>query len=166
MYWERNFGPNKLRFFRQYHVCDLIWSVPLPYGGRNAFLIHMCPVGRGLKRTGGQTEGRIVKRDSQDEFSRPPHCLCCCKRNASWAKQKFFNNFSNSRAMTAKKNTFIGCSVWKIFINFVQAANALDVQKILTPKNEVAALSCKNGKANLAKDTEVFSTINWSQPLR
>ena len=59
--------------------------------------------------------------------------------------------------MTAKKNTFIGCSVWKIFINFVQAANALDVQKILTsPKNEVAALSCKNGKANLAKDTEVL----------
>ena len=58
--------------------------------------------------------------------------------------------------MTAKKNTFIGCSLWKISINFVQAANALDVQKILTPKNgEVAALSCKNGKANLAKDTEV-----------
>ena len=54
----------------------------------------------------------------------------------------------------------------EVFINFVQAANALDVQKILTPKNEVAALSCKNGKANLAKDTEVFSTINWSQPLR
>ena len=50
--------------------------------------------------------------------------------------------------------------MWKVFINFVQAANALDVQKILTPKNEVAALSCKNGKANLAKDTEVFSTIN------
>ena len=43
--------------------------------------------------------------------------------------------------------------------DFVQAASALDVQKILTPKNEeVAALSCKNGKANLAKDTEVLST--------
>ena len=46
--------------------------------------------------------------------------------------------------------------MWKISINFVQAANTLDMQKILTPKNgEVAALSCKNGKANLAKDTEV-----------
>merc|ERR1711963_151326 len=43
------------------------------------------------------------------------------------------------------------------------AASALDVQKILTPKNEeVAALSCKNGKANLAKDTEVtIETPNY-----
>merc|ERR1712223_2351340 len=44
------------------------------------------------------------------------------------------------------------------------AANALDVQKILTPKNEVAALSCKNGKANLAKDTEVtIETPNYPE---
>merc|ERR1711884_613752 len=44
------------------------------------------------------------------------------------------------------------------------AASALDVQKILTPKNEVAALSCKNGKANLAKDTEVtIETPNYPE---
>merc|ERR1712156_584235 len=47
---------------------------------------------------------------------------------------------------------------------FAAAANALDVQKILTPKNgEVAALSCKNGKANLAKDTEVDLTITTNK---
>ena len=63
--------------------CDLIRSVPVPCGGRNTVLVHMCPVGRGLKRTGGQTEGRIVKKDSQYEFFRPPHCLCCCKGNTS-----------------------------------------------------------------------------------
>ena len=43
-----------------------------------------------------------------------------------------------------------------LFITFVQAANALNARKILTPKNEtIAALSCKNGKADLADGTEV-----------
>merc|ERR1712004_351956 len=45
----------------------------------------------------------------------------------------------------------------------VAAANALNARKILTPKNEtIAALSCKDGKADLADGTEVtIETPNY-----
>merc|ERR1712004_557560 len=47
----------------------------------------------------------------------------------------------------------------------VAAANALNARKILTPKNEtIAALSCKNGKADLADGTEVtIETPNYPE---
>ena len=63
-------------------------------------------------------------------------------------------------ACVAVRETFfeilLGYSLRKVFITSVQAANALNARKILTPKNEtIAALSCKNGKADLADGTEV-----------
>merc|ERR1711934_878441 len=54
----------------------------------------------------------------------------------------------------------------KFFILFaaVAAANAWSAKKTFLPKNEVEALSCKNGKANLADGEEVtFETPNYPE---
>ena len=59
---------------------------------------------------------------------------------------KFFDNCDR------RIKRLLGYSLRKVFITSVQAANALNG----TPKNEtIAALSCKNGKADLADGTEV-----------
>ena len=69
---------------------------------------------------------------SRDEVLHPPHC-CCSKI------LKFFNAI--------------------ILINLFKAANAWSAKKTFLPKNEVEALSCKNGKANLADGQEVSKNI-------
>ena len=53
----------------------------------NAVWVHLCMVGRGLKKTLGIGRGRIFKKDSQDELPCPPHCLCCCKGNFFYLSQ-------------------------------------------------------------------------------
>ena len=44
-------------------------------------------------------------------------------------------------------------------MNLFKAANAWSAKKTFLPKNEVEALSCKNGKANLADGQEVSKNI-------
>merc|ERR1712172_427605 len=51
-----------------------------------------------------------------------------------------------------------------ILLAAVAAANAWDVKKTFLPKNEVAALNCKNGKASLADGQEVtIETPNFPE---
>merc|ERR1711971_572431 len=51
-----------------------------------------------------------------------------------------------------------------ILLAAVAAANAWDAKKTFLPKNEVAALNCKNGKANLADGQEVtIETPNFPE---
>ena len=44
-------------------------------------------------------------------------------------------------------------------MNLFQAANAWDAKETFLARNEVEALSCKNGKANLADGQEVSQNI-------
>ena len=44
-------------------------------------------------------------------------------------------------------------------MNLLKAANAWDAKKTFMPRNEVEALSCDNGKADLADGQEVLMHI-------
>ena len=46
-----------------------------------------------------------------------------------------------------------------ILMNLLKAANAWDAKKTFMPRNEVEALSCDNGKADLADGQEVLMHI-------
>ena len=72
---------------------------------------------------------------SRDEVHHPPRC-CCSKRLKS--------NFPD---------------LLIIGMHLFQAANAWDAKKTFIAKNEVEALSCKNGKDDLADGQEVSKMI-------
>ena len=70
----------------------------------------------------------------RDEVHPPPRC--CCSKSL---KSKFLSLI--------------------IDMNLFQAANAWDAKKTFIAKNEVAALSCNNGKDDLADGQEVSKKI-------
>ena len=73
---------------------------------------------------------------SRDEVHRPPPRCCCCSKSL---ESKYFD--------------------WTIFMNLFQAANAWDAKETFLARNEVEALSCKNGKDSLADGQEVKKKI-------